>query len=160
MELWKQIHQQNVAAHKIQFQCARFGTQPPTSPPRAPHSPQPAASQSRIRDLRTPTPDFHRPSFDPTADASSSATESELYRGADQTISSLLQEQSEKPDSFQHVTHNLGCGEFVFDRAMCVAVASHAFIEQRELSDEETENLQADEEVLAITVSLLTYTHV
>ncbi|KAK5971029.1 Glycogenin-1 [Trichostrongylus colubriformis] len=148
LELWKQIHAQSVAA---------YTTSSCESTDHSSHLPysHPSSTSTSSR-----PPECHRQSG--TTDASLSSSYRHDHNAETlgyqhqphydaHGMTSHAPEQPLQPEQqcFQHVTQNLG-SNLVSDRAICVDVDSHAFVEQHLSDDEETPSHFTDAEVVAI----------
>ncbi|KAK6028025.1 glycosyltransferase, family 8 [Ostertagia ostertagi] len=151
LELWRQIHHQSVAAHKTSS-CE------PTSQPSHPSSSHPTSTTPLPSSPRSTESHHQSGSCDTSSTSFSNVHHVETLEYQHQPhydapgMTSHAPEQPEQPEQpcFQHVTQNLG-SNLVSDRAMCVDVDSHAFVEQSLSDDEESTSHFTDAEVVAIT---------
>ncbi|WKY14170.1 hypothetical protein Q1695_000041 [Nippostrongylus brasiliensis] len=155
LEMWRQIHQKSVAHH---FDLSPLKTTTASYPrhlvlqsccsqPRPPSNPALTAPAPELQLHHSPDP----PTHDPISPLCSSSECHQQDSGHQMTSDA---EPVQELSSFQLVSQNLG-DDFICDRAVCVdGVGSHAFVEQRVLSDDEgtTENYhRTDAEVVTIT---------
>ncbi|KAK6034124.1 glycosyltransferase, family 8 [Cooperia oncophora] len=147
LEMWRQIHQQSVAAH------TSSSCQPTSSVPSSTtfSPPMPPPSIEAQHHHSTPNQTSSSSSFSHTHHCKSldSHHHQQQQHHDDHGMTSHVPEPQPEQQCFQHVTQNLG-SNLVSDRAMCVDVVSHAFVEQSLSDDEESTSHFTDGEVVAI----------